>query len=395
MIRAEQVAAPAVVPQQEKQWPNLLTLAYLAGAGIQLALFFCALARIFLLMRRSEKITHKGLRLALVRQPVVPFCFGRRIVISHKDFNENGQAIMLHEQTHLQAFHGIDLLVAECCLVLTWYNPFSWLIRHELKQNHEFEADRNVLRRGIDGSDYQLLLVRTAAGEPRYLLANQFNQSNLKTRIVMMNKTKSGSGAMLKLLFFIPLIAMMVAVFAQKVVKPATLPAGGHPHGKYLEIAPEQLRLLGFTKDPAGLYYKNTRFGNPDKGVLCLYFTEKTYSGCMILRPGEKIEGNSSANKILKKQPLTNLDFYPVVVAGYDRSRTQDMMAAEKKTDLKLLPVQINMGKLNLGKRADTIVVWFKPTSSLKEVLAGIANTDDYLQTCPADTRDVKAKVKK
>ena len=108
--------------------------------------------------------------------------------------------MILHERTHLMEGHSLDLLISELYLVITWYNPVSWLIRHELKQNHEFEADRNVLLQGIDESDYQLLLVRTVAGEPRFHLANQFNQSSIKTRINMMNKRKSNRWAMLKVL---------------------------------------------------------------------------------------------------------------------------------------------------------------------------------------------------
>ena len=185
--------APVIVPDQrpaqfphqqpERKPVNFLLLIYMAGAAIQLILIFHSLARIILLLRKSKKITYQGTRLALISSEVVPFCFGRQIVISEKDFTENTKEVILHEQTHLREGHGLDLLISELYLIITWYSPVSWMIRHELKQNHEFEADRNVLRQGIDESDYQLLLVRTVAGATRYHLANQFNQSSFIQKV--------------------------------------------------------------------------------------------------------------------------------------------------------------------------------------------------------------------
>jgi hypothetical protein len=88
---------------------------------------------------------------------------------------------------------------------------------------------------------------------------------------------------------------------------------------------------------------------------------------------------------VLKRKELTRFDFYPVVVAGYDGFRTLDMSGTLSDPGLKLLPLQVNMAGLNLGNRSDTLVFWFYPTESLKQLLLPVANTDEYLQNCPAD----------
>jgi beta-lactamase regulating signal transducer with metallopeptidase domain len=200
----QQTTMPAMTAQPGHFTIRPLLLVYLTGAGLQAILILFALARIIIIFRKSEKIRYGNMRLAVTTSSIVPFCFGRHILISRKDLEENKNAILLHEMTHLKKGHNLDLILLEAYLLITWYNPFSWLIRKELKQNHEFEADRNVLRQGIDDSYYQLLLVRTVAGEQRYRLANSFNQSNLKTRIVMMNKRKSNSLAILKAALYQP-----------------------------------------------------------------------------------------------------------------------------------------------------------------------------------------------
>lgn len=365
---------------------NYPALLYILGVLIQIGLIFGSIARITLLIWRSEKINLQGYRLAIVKESLAPFSFGRYIVLSETDFNEHAGEMILHEQTHLREKHGIDLLLAEMMLIMTWYNPASWLLRRELRQIHEFEADRQVLSKGVDPADYQLLLLKATAGEPRFKLANQFNQSNIKLRIAMMNKVKSKPGAIFKALLFIPLIALMVQAFAQKaIIQPAaTNPA--HANSKYLELTPDQLKFLGFEFNSRGLFYKNIRFGKSGEGTLCLYFTADIYSADIALKEGEKITGNSAPVRVLKKQALTGFDFYPVVVTGYDGFRTLDMSAAMANPNQNLLPVQVNMASLNLGKRADTLVFWFMPTESLKQILVPVANTNEYLQACPAES---------
>ncbi len=390
--------APVIVPdQQPAQLPlqqperkpvNFLLLIYMAGAAIQLILIFYSLARIILLVRKSKKITYDGIRLALISSEVVPFCFGRQIVISEKDFTENNKEMILHEQTHLKEGHGLDLLISELYLIITWYNPFSWLIRHELKQNHEFEADRNVLRQGVDESDYQLLLIRTVAGATRYHLANQFNQSRIKTRITMMNKRKSNPRAILKALLFLPLIALMMQVFGQKEIKPGSTSPQNQTHGKYLVLKPDQLKILGFEYNSEGLFYKNERPNQIEYKGLDLIFTKKVYSCSVKLRKGEK-PGHFPAEKIINKMTATTLDFFPLVVSDLKGQKTIVTVPVHKYEKEKLLPVQVNMADLQISGRSDTLVFWFLPTEALKQFLSPV-KLDDYLQTCPPNAREVK-----
>jgi hypothetical protein len=210
----------------------------------------------------------------------------------------------------------------------------------------------------------------------------------------MMNKDKSILKMIIRILFIIPLIAMMTQVFAQKQVAMTAVPVKDQTKKNYLRLTPDALKWIGLVTNQSGLFYKNTRFGLSDKGVLCLYFTKDVNNASIILKPGEKFPAQSAAEKILKNQPLTNNDFYPVVVAHYNGFKSQDMMAAEQDPRMMLLPIQVNMADLNFGKRNDTLVFWFKPTASLKKLLSPVGNTDEYLQSCPPDP-NVPVKPKK
>jgi hypothetical protein len=96
--------------------------------------------------------------------------------------------------------------------MLNWYNPFAWLIRKSIRRNLEFIADNNVLETGIDKKQYQYLLLKVN-GIASYGMANNFNFSSLKKRIIMMNKTKSSAIHLLKFLFILPFVAVLIVAF--------------------------------------------------------------------------------------------------------------------------------------------------------------------------------------
>ena len=156
----------------------------------------------------------KNIKLIVTDENISPFSWINRIVISRTDLEENGREILCHEMAHISNHHSIDLIMADICILLQWFNPASWLIKSELQNVHEFEADETVIRNGIDAKNYQLLLIKKAVGSRLYSIANSFNHSKLKKRITMMMKKKSSPWARAKYLYILPLAAVAVAAFA-------------------------------------------------------------------------------------------------------------------------------------------------------------------------------------
>ena len=83
-------------------------------------------------------------------------------------------------------------------------------MRTELGLLHEYEADEAVICKGIDATQYQLLLVRKAVGEQRFSLASGFQHAQLKNRISMMLKPSSSGWMRLSYLALLPLLAVLV-----------------------------------------------------------------------------------------------------------------------------------------------------------------------------------------
>jgi hypothetical protein len=130
------------------------------------------------------------------------------------DNNSSPEIIIQHELIHLRRFHSTDLFIAECAIIIFWFNPVVWLLKKELKDIHEFEVDDTLIKQGIDAKQYQLLLIRKAVGQKIYSIANTFNQSNLSKRIKMMLKQRSSPWAQLKYLCIILLTLFSVIAFA-------------------------------------------------------------------------------------------------------------------------------------------------------------------------------------
>ena len=158
----------------------------------------------------GEKVT-----LIVHDRDIAPFSWMKYIVISEKDLDENGREILIHELAHIQNRHSWDLLVADICIFFQWFNPASWLLKQELQNIHEYEADETVIEKGVDAKQYQLLLIKKAVGTRLYSMANSFNHSKLKKRITMMLKEKSSPWARLKYLYVLPVAAIAVTAFAR------------------------------------------------------------------------------------------------------------------------------------------------------------------------------------
>ena len=168
-------------------WREWLVAVYFLGIFFFLLRNLWSLGRMLYLIRHSRcRQMENGICLVIHQAGFAPFSWMKYIVISQTDLDENGTDILIHEEAHIRNRHSWDLLLVELCVWLQWFNPAAWLLKQELQNVHEYEADEAVLRQGIDAKRYQMLLIKKAVGARLYSIANSFNHSSLKKRITMM-----------------------------------------------------------------------------------------------------------------------------------------------------------------------------------------------------------------
>ena len=209
----------AVVPREQSMgfsaW-DIVFILLAAGAGfflLRLVVRWVSLRRV----RHGARLIRDGkIRIYQVEKTIAPFSFGNAIYINPQLHTEKEWAeIILHEYVHIRQRHSMDILFGELLCIVNWYNPFAWLIRYSIRQNLEFAADRQVLGSGVDKKGYQYHLLKVV-GDPGYRLANNFNFSSLKKRIIMMNKIRSARLHLVKFLFILPLLGVLLVAFRNK-----------------------------------------------------------------------------------------------------------------------------------------------------------------------------------
>lgn len=201
---AESAAVSAGFP-----WWEVLLAIYVAGALVTLIIYMVSSWKMGRLIRNGNASVLDDCRLVLLESDVPSFSWGRTVVMSRKDMQEN-PAILTHERMHVKCRHSLDLILFLPLQILFWWNPLVWITREELRLLHEYEADEGVIKKGIDATQYQLLLVRKAVGEHRFSLASGFQHAKLKNRITMMLKKSSSRWVRWSYLAVIPVLAVLM-----------------------------------------------------------------------------------------------------------------------------------------------------------------------------------------
>lgn len=209
------VVAEAPVATDYAVWA-LLTI-YVLGVLAMLVKTTVSVAGVLRIVKGGRREQMDGTGIVVTDKDVAPFSFLNRIVLSERDWAEDAGYIIAHEREHVRACHTLDVLLTELITALQWFNPAVWLMRNELKDLHEYEADNAVLRHGADRKAYQYLLIKKAVGASGYSVTNSFNHSSIKKRITMMLCKKSSLWSAWKALYIVPLMGLSLASTARTV----------------------------------------------------------------------------------------------------------------------------------------------------------------------------------
>ena len=185
---------------------NVLAVVMLAGIAVSLLLTAVGFLRIAGYRLRSRREFVDGMPVAVIGDSMLtPFTFGTTIYLSEKEFREKDPMVLAHEHCHRASLHYVDLVLARIAGSIMWWNPFAWLMLREIHDVHEFQADEYVVSSGYDIRNYQMLLIRKAAGTRLQTFADSLNHSKLKTRLTMMKKSEK-RGSLLGAALMIPAV---------------------------------------------------------------------------------------------------------------------------------------------------------------------------------------------
>ncbi|MBK7175193.1 MAG: M56 family metallopeptidase [Bacteroidales bacterium] len=196
-----------VTEEQQRLILNWAMMGYFLVSMAMLAGFAFGLLRIYRFYKMSKSARKLDENIFLVQHSGSPFSFMGKIYISHEYEQHPGlKQIIIHENAHIRQKHMLDLILLELLSSIFWFNPFFFLMKKALREVHEYLADREVIRYGIEPLTYQQLLFNEVSGNPQYIIANNFNLLT-KKRIVMLLK-KSTRLAAYKIWGIIPIVLL-------------------------------------------------------------------------------------------------------------------------------------------------------------------------------------------
>ena len=198
---------------------QLIAGLYLLGAAFFFGRFMLQFGSLGFLLLHNNKSKNGRYTFIKTKSNASPFSFFKWIVYNPKQFNEDElQQIITHEKVHARQFHSIDIILTQLASIIFWFNPIIWLYKKELHQNLEFIADQNTQEQFDCKKSYQHLLLKTSVPNYEMALTNNFYNSLIKKRIVMLHKNRSQNKNQWKYALVIPVLALFLMSFNTKEV---------------------------------------------------------------------------------------------------------------------------------------------------------------------------------
>ncbi|MBZ9728607.1 M56 family metallopeptidase [Salegentibacter sp. JZCK2] len=198
--------------------PFILWTIYAMGVIFFSLKFIRNLRELLLKIKTNPKIKKGGCTRILLSEKIDPHTFFSYIFLNRKKYAQEQipKEVIIHEEAHAQQKHSLDVLLLELFQIIFWINPLIILLKDAVKLNHEFLADKAVIKEGIQTAGYQYTLLSFSSGHLQSDLVNPINYSSIKKRFTIMKTHTSKSTILVKGLLILPLISILLFSFSNK-----------------------------------------------------------------------------------------------------------------------------------------------------------------------------------
>ncbi|MBC7401099.1 MAG: TonB family protein [Mucilaginibacter sp.] len=202
-VTTSAIAETKLTPQ------DYLLYAYILGVLVLLLMLTVKLYTLFKLTRKAQLVDQSEYKLVYLPETNVAFSFFNYLFIGT---HASGAAtIIRHELVHIRQKHSADIMFMELVKIVSWFNPFVYLLQNSLKTVHEYIADEQTTAHEMDAITYSSFLVNNAYGAGGSSLTHSFfNYNLLKKRIIMLNQQRSGNLARFKYLVALPICGALL-----------------------------------------------------------------------------------------------------------------------------------------------------------------------------------------
>tara|TARA_B100001146_G_scaffold217149_1_gene221417 strand:+ start:9898 stop:11382 length:1485 start_codon:yes stop_codon:yes gene_type:complete len=288
-------------------WGSIGLILYFLGVSVFFVRFGSHLLQLWRKIKRHPHTQANGIIRVQLNTSEAPHTFLQYIFLP-KEYKTQQvpKEVIHHEEAHAKQWHSLDILFIELLQVFFWFHPLLYFFKRSMKLNHEFLADNTVLKQGASMSRYQELLL-TFSSETRtpalthsihnsstflnvFFSKNSFGQ--VKKRFILMKTSPlSKTSKWLRILFFVPILAILVWGFSTKKqvmvaansqeqsIAPATEKIMLYVHKKEVTVNGEKIDAANFAKTVDAITKNWSKasmnsfewdifYDNADKGIL-------------------------------------------------------------------------------------------------------------------------------
>ncbi len=198
---------------------DVLLVVYFIGIAFFMGKIIWQISSLIWFLKSNKKEKIGKYNIIKTDKEIAPYSFFNYIVYNEKMFSiEELSQIVIHEKTHVNQLHSLDILFSHCNTIINWFNPLAWLYHKEVQKNLEFIADNITTQTTQTKKQYQYLLLKTSSPNQHLAFTSNFYNSLIKTRIDMLQKSRSQKGMQLKFALIIPVLIAFVFTFNTKII---------------------------------------------------------------------------------------------------------------------------------------------------------------------------------
>ncbi len=308
---------------QSYNWNILLNIIYVSGIIFLLGKLLINLYSLVNLIVSSHKIKKSKFTFAITSKDTTPFSFFNFIVYNPTKFKDNElKQIITHEKIHAKEVHSIDIILAQLLTTIFWFNPIVWLYKKEITQNLEFIADEKAQEKLECEESYQKLILKTCLPKNQLAMTNNFYNSLIKKRIIMLHKNRSKSTNKWKYALMIPILVAFIMGFNTKTIAQNIVVE----HDE--EIITEDNKLVVISKDTKDSELKEIQNDLKKEGVTATFKNVKRNGDGEITRIAIDLKSkNSSANYNMHSDEAIKT----IVISSSDNGKSLSIMNAGSK----------------------------------------------------------------
>ncbi len=306
--------------------------------------FFRNLFKLLQQVRTNPIYKDQGFLHVLLNSPVTPHTFFSYIFLNEKAYKDAQipSEVLIHERAHAKQKHSIDIVLIEFLQIIFWFNPLLYFIKHSIKLNHEFLADKAVLKHGVPPSHYQNILLAFSSNASSPILANAINYSStrlnafgqVKKRFTVMKNQTSKKSIWIKSALLLPVVAIVLVSFSTSETI-TTIKKESASEVQNNHASPEQITA----------YNKMATYWNT-------YFEENPTDRTMPLTELSKLETIYRAMSIEQKELA---EPFPECVPKKKANYTEEYLSGAARNNTKAFVLMITTNEIMLNGKSSSL----------------------------------------